>query len=716
MWDFALYLLIALLMLSIGWRVYSARPKQAANRLFLLLALLMSLWLINNYWSIAVHDEVAFLFFVRQVMLWTDFLPPVLYLFSLTYPHGRLKPKPKEKYRLLIWTIFVALVNLSSLVYPHAIMTENGLRPQPGLGIVVVIINMAVLFSLACRNLLRQSHRAQGLEKVRLTYLSFAFGSAIMVAIFFNMILPVIFQNADFMNLGIAAMSLVLIGVTGYAMLKTTFAGIDFVLAQFVYYGTLSVWLSVPLFIHFKLPTQSDWPIWGDIILFGGWAACLIGLYNNFGKWLQRKIVNHGADWQIEHDRLFAQIGHELELEQILDGILGFFSILIKNQGNLLMGDFLENGTTLTTGDWLDDLPPKKILDECRRIWQNSQGQVLLADSLADTRQSLYRSLLRLMKKHNVAAIFPVNVYNELRGILLLSPKDNGNPYFTQDIEQINRTLTELGPLLAQASIHQSTKSYNQTLQRKINHATRRLQRMNEQLIIADKLKDEFVSVASHELRTPMTAIKGYLWLVQKNNTPDKIATNQKYIAIALNSTERLISLVNDMLTVSRIEGGRIELRRQILDARAIVQEMHRDLLPIAREKKLKFTIDAPTYPLWINADPKRVSEVLHNLVGNALKFTSRGSVTLHLRRDQQHVYIDVTDTGCGIDQDDFNKLFSKFARMEKSYVKIKETGTGLGLYISRQIMQLHQGDITFTSELDKGSTFTAFFPRAKSK
>ena len=311
--------------------------------------------------------------------------------------------------------------------------------------------------------------------------------------------------------------------------------------------------------------------------------------------------------------------------------------------------------------------------------------------------------------------IFPLTFYDELRGLVAFTDKLNGNPYFVQDIELIEGTLREITPLLNKAVIHQSTQDFNKHLQRKVSLATARLQRMNEKLLAADKLKDEFVSVASHELRTPMTAIKGYLWMVAKNNTPENIATNQKYIEIALNAAERLIALVNDMLTISRIEGGRFELNLETFDIHTLISQIVNELKPISVDKNIYLRAkNTAKGKLLVDGDVSRLDEVLHNIVGNALKFTTEGGVTITTRSDDEWVYIDVTDTGIGIDSEDFGKLFSKFARMEKSYVKIKETGTGLGLYISRQIMNMHKGDISFTSTSGKGSTFTIYLPHAK--
>ncbi|MBQ6449965.1 hypothetical protein IJJ08_03640 [bacterium] len=705
--------IVAILIVAIGWKVWRLRPHSHDRILFFTLTLIISSWMLCNYFSMTTTDPGAFLLFVRLVMIITDLLPPVLFLFSLSFPRQQIHMRRRRQIALACWTLVVTGLNFTTYVFPSCYWKNDKLLPQPGWGFVIVLINMLVLISLACYNFFQKSKQARGLEKIRLTYFAFSFSLAMVIAVVFNLILPALFQNSSFMNIGIMFMGLTFIGVTGYSMLKTTFSSLDLLIAKGVFYLVLLVWPTLPLVAHYHLPVN-DTPLLAGItfILFLAWMGAFVYIYNHLDKFLIKKIVNHGADWQHEKQKFLTRLRDELDYETIITETLNFFAKLIKNSGNLIVGDFMDEDEIRAWGQ----LAPaaQKIYSLVRGLWlHKNTGPWLLEQIETDPQLS---KLTIAMKRYGIAAVFPIVIYDEYKGVLLFGNKINGNPFFIQDIDLIEQTLDELAPLLNKAIIHQTTEDFNTHLQRRINSATSRLRRMNQKLIAADKLKDEFVSVASHELRTPMTAIKGYLWLVAKNNTPEQLATNQKYIEIALNSTERLIALVNDMLTISRIEGGRFALNLDIIDARQLVSQIQTELLPIAADKKLFFKIKNPREKMLIKADSKRILEVLHNLTGNALKFTPQGGVTMITRADDKYVYIDVIDTGVGIDEQDFNKLFSKFARMEKSYVKIKETGTGLGLYISRQIMKMHHGDITFSSRRDHGSTFTIYLPRAPQK
>jgi len=241
------------------------------------------------------------------------------------------------------------------------------------------------------------------------------------------------------------------------------------------------------------------------------------------------------------------------------------------------------------------------------------------------------------------------------------------------------------------------------------------LEKANIRLRELDKLKDEFVSIASHELRTPMTAIKSYLWLAI--NKPGQILSEQlkKYLNIAYNSTERLIHLVQNMLTISRIEGKRLEINIVKVNLNSLINEIYDELKIQADQKQINFIFNSTSHDLVINADQEKLSEVIQNIIGNALKFTpNHGKVTIFLRDKQNTIEVSINDTGPGISKENQAKLFQKFGQIENTpYVKSSQaSGTGLGLYITKQILALHHGNIWVESELGKGSMFIFSLPK----
>lgn len=248
-----------------------------------------------------------------------------------------------------------------------------------------------------------------------------------------------------------------------------------------------------------------------------------------------------------------------------------------------------------------------------------------------------------------------------------------------------------------------------------LTNTTQQIYKMNAQLHQLDKLKNDFISVASHELRTPMTAIRSYVWMaIYRSDVPisEKL---KKYLYRTLISTERLINLVNDMLNISRIESGKIEITPAKFDILALVDDVIIEVTPKAREKDLKIEVLKSQVP-EVFADVDKVRQVILNLLGNSLKFTPiSGKITISFFSDGQTVSTSVKDSGVGISKDDLQRLFKKFGRLDNSYVAAATSGgTGLGLYISKSLIDLMGGKIKGESEgQGKGSTFSFSLPAA---
>jgi signal transduction histidine kinase len=254
----------------------------------------------------------------------------------------------------------------------------------------------------------------------------------------------------------------------------------------------------------------------------------------------------------------------------------------------------------------------------------------------------------------------------------------------------------------------------NAKLYTSLEEAKEQLEAANEKLKELDKLKDEFVSVASHELRTPMTAIKSYLWMALAGRGGELTDKQKYYLDRAFVSADRLIRLVNNMLNVSRIESGRIELELEKLDIGKLARDVVDEVTPRATELGIKVSCHPPKDLPEVLADPDKIKEVLINLVGNSLKFTPKGgSIDINFNLKDGMVETSVKDTGKGIEKEDKPQIFKKFGLIEGSYETTQtDQGTGLGLYICKNIVELHQGEIEAESEgLAKGATFTFTLP-----
>ena len=228
-----------------------------------------------------------------------------------------------------------------------------------------------------------------------------------------------------------------------------------------------------------------------------------------------------------------------------------------------------------------------------------------------------------------------------------------------------------------------------------------------------DQMKDEFISMASHELRTPMTAVNGLLSMIFHGDYGPINERLQHPLDNIRISAERQIHLINDLLNVSRLQTGKLEFTFTDFSLRQTISEVAKSLEPIAQQKGLAIKI-LQTGDFMIHADSEKCKNILNNLIGNALKFTDKGSISLSYFEKGGIIYIEVADTGNGIDPSDRQKLFGKFQQLN-GQDSTKPPGSGLGLYLSRELAQKMGGDIQLKkSNPGKGSTFVFTLPQSQ--
>jgi signal transduction histidine kinase len=241
----------------------------------------------------------------------------------------------------------------------------------------------------------------------------------------------------------------------------------------------------------------------------------------------------------------------------------------------------------------------------------------------------------------------------------------------------------------------------------------RSFDRMTLQLAELDRLKAEFISVASHELKTPLSVIKGYVSLLQERIYGDVPPAQLKVLASVSEQSDRLGRLIQQLLDVSRFEagGGRLDLRP--IELRAFLDELATSFEALAVQNDIDFRVETSESlsPTMIG-DPDRLNEVVGNLLSNAFKFTPRnGSILLRAESRDGAVQIEVEDTGVGIPDDHILKVFDKFYQVD-NVAQPKSIGSGLGLAIAREIVEAHQGMISAESRVGEGTTFRVMLPQ----
>lgn len=221
----------------------------------------------------------------------------------------------------------------------------------------------------------------------------------------------------------------------------------------------------------------------------------------------------------------------------------------------------------------------------------------------------------------------------------------------------------------------------------------------------------EVVSVVSHQLKTPLSAIKGYLEVLLSEDLGELNEKQEEYLKDVLENTRQMIGLIIDLLDVTRIEADKVEFNPQSINLANIVKESLKDFNLLARAKncKLSLTISNNLPPL--NIDPIKIKQVIDNIISNAILYNKRkGKVEISLSKKGKNIIFCCKDTGIGISEEEKNKIFTKFYRSEQA-VSLTTRGSGLGLFISKAIIEKNKGKIWFNSEKEKGTTFCFSLP-----
>lgn len=289
---------------------------------------------------------------------------------------------------------------------------------------------------------------------------------------------------------------------------------------------------------------------------------------------------------------------------------------------------------------------------------------------------------------------------------MLLGPKKSGENYNAQDLDALRIIAKELVIALQNAMRFEEIKLFNLELQHKIDLATIKLRQQNKKLVVADEQKDDFLSLASHQMRTPISTILGYASILSSGDAGKLTKDQQKFAKIMEASTKRLSYLINDFLTVSRLKSGKFTVDLVECDIKKVIVDEVESLKEQFKSKDIRLKVNVDNHIGKMKIDEQKIRQVMMNLIDNALHYTNAGGeVEATLKREGNSVVFEVKDSGIGVPKEDQAHLFSKMFRSGNAR-DLRPDGTGLGLYLAKKVVLGHHGHIVFKSEVGKGSTF----------
>lgn len=297
--------------------------------------------------------------------------------------------------------------------------------------------------------------------------------------------------------------------------------------------------------------------------------------------------------------------------------------------------------------------------------------------------------------------VIKLRAQTRLSGLMLIGLSESINDVKLEQLEQLGRVGEAAGIALD-----------NKLLTEKYQHVLKKLQQSNDKLKALDEAKDEFVSMASHQLRTPLTSIKGYISMVLEGDAGEVNPTQKQMLGQALFSSQRMVYLISDLLNVSRLKTGKFIIEPKPVYLPDLVESEMLQLQDGAQAKNITLSFLKPKKFPIMNLDDMKLRQVVMNFTDNAIYYTPNGGkITVTLKDKKDSVEFTVKDTGIGVPKEERHKLFVKFYRAENAR-KARPDGTGLGLFMAKKVIVAQGGTVLFDSKEGKGSTFGFAFPK----
>jgi signal transduction histidine kinase len=549
-----------------------------------------------------------------------------------------------------------------------------------------------VLLVAMIRNCIIVWLESEANKKSQAKYTLFGLVAGTMTGVFFGYVLPALHVSA--FNNYYSLAPIFFIGCTFYAIVRHSLFDIrSFVLRAAAY--ALSVALITVCYLlpalwvisHFAHLHIDGLQMFG----FVGMSLIVIVVYGYvrrvFDRLTTKIFYRNYYNSQDVLDRLSDLLVRTIDINQVQAG-----------SKELLLGAIRASSLEYYIGD------DKKVAG-MRDLFRKHKD-IILAEELSI-------SAAREMREQNIAVIVPLRTTHGPLGYMALGYKESGSQYSQQDKRLLSTAADEIAISMQNALHFDEIQNFNKTLQAKVQQATKELRRTNEKLKAIDETKDEFITMASHQLRTPLTSVKGYLSMVLEGDAGRLNNQQKQLLTQSFISSQRMVYLIADLLNLSRLNTGKFVIEPAPVDLSEVVQAEINQLQETAKSRNLTLMYDKPaTFPVLM-LDETKIHQVVMNFIDNAIYYTpSGGTITIELADLPTAVEYRVRDNGIGVPKAEQHRLFTKFYRAGNAR-KARPDGTGLGLFMARKVIAAQDGTVIFSSEEGKGSTFGFRFNKA---
>jgi len=678
--------------------------RNSINRLFATFSVLVALWILSNNISnnIEMPNNVAL--FADYIVFSSSLGSAILLMqFIMKFANARRLELIAGRALLPLWA--VCAICFTPFVVEGVVAQDDVYAVTFGPLIWLYALGLFFASGLVGYGMFYGLRHSRGTKRRQLAAISTGLGFSLPLVILLDFIIPLttgIFSVTEF---GITPLIILVIslyyGVVRYSLfdirlaairtvayilslltLSATYYGLAYIISVTLFSGNFSSSVSVsPVSIALALLLAF---IFQPIKRFFDKVTNKIFYKDNYNSddFFARlnRILTQTTDLRDMLERIAYEIGHTLKSEQ------AFFFINTFNE------HYVSAGTPH------HKQMPKKDAIQLEVAQDNDHS--LINASLLDN-----NPIRRLMLSHRIEIILPLVHKGKYIGHLCLGDHLTSG-YTNRDMKVLSTISDELTIAIRNALAVQEIRELNASLQQRIANATQELRATNVTLRRLDKVKDEFVSIASHQLRTPLTSVKGYISMVLDGDA-GKITDSQRHLLDeAFMSSERMVHLINDFLNVSRIQTGKFIIDRRPIDLSKVVEQEIDSLQPSAISRNLKFVYHPPkNFPI-LDIDEGKIRQVVMNFADNSLYYSHENTkINVNLSVEGNEVLFTVKDTGIGVPLSEQAQLFGKFYRASNAK-KQRPDGTGVGLFLAKKVIDAHGGTIVFESVEGKGSTF----------
>jgi len=692
--------------------VFFRSRSSLSNRLFFLISLAMLGWALSDYLS-AIHlhssDDI---YYVRAVLFFVVLQNAFFYTFARNFPSSRWQ---HSKRGLLVYGVItgaVAALTLSPYVFASVIVQDGKTSTEVAPGIIAFMVHALFSIVTGFRALFRRLDKARGPQRSQLEILLSASVVVWVIVPITNFVITQLVGTVVFTEYA-PLYTLFFAAIIAYAIIAKKLFDIRAAVARSVAYAMVLAAVALIYSVIFFGVVNVVFP--GDqhqllrqimsIILVAPLALAFQALKQVFDRWTNRLFYRESYDFQAVLDHMGILVAEEIELHKILNRTRGVLTGALKS--SYIEFIVLKNGRPYFEARTTRDIDPT-LLALGKSITHQRGILLSVDDSHTDA------MIVRGLKEVGAALSLKLETRSQVVGYVILGDKRSGDVYTAQDEKLLRILARELAIAVQNALRFEEIQNFNLTLQGRVDEATRKLRHANQRLKELDETKDDFISMASHQLRTPLTSVKGYISMLMEGDAGKINHMQREMLGQAFFSSQRMVYLIADLLNVSRLKTGKFVIEPTPVDLSVVVEEELAQLEETAASRDLKLTYDKPKHFPQLMLDEVKTRQVIMNFVDNAIYYTPQGGhIDVQLTEKSGTVELRVTDDGIGVPKSEQPHLFTKFYRAGNAR-KARPDGTGLGLFMAKKVIVAQGGSLIFESKEGKGSTFGFVFSRSK--